>query len=209
MNLIKNLEWRYATKKFDPSQKVNNSDLEKLQRAVQLSASSYGLQLYKILVIEDPELRERLKAASWNQSQITDASHLFVFCNYTDRSEEHIDDYMQLVSDTQGTPVEDLKGYADFIKQSLSGMTDLEWHNWAEKQTYLALANLLNAAAELGIDTCPMEGFEPDKYNEILGLGALGLNATLIAPIGYRSPEDHTQFRKKVRKPKELLFELI
>ncbi|MEO2050912.1 MAG: NAD(P)H-dependent oxidoreductase [Allomuricauda sp.] len=209
MKFIENQEWRYATKKFDPSQKVNNSDLQKLQRAVQLSASSYGLQLYKILVIEDPELRERLKAASWNQSQITDASHLFVFCNYTDRNEQHIDDYMQLVSDTQGTPVEDLKGYADFIKQSLSGMTDLEWHNWAEKQTYLALANLLNAAAELGIDACPMEGFEPDKYNEILGLGALGLNAALIAPIGYRSSEDHTQFRKKVRKPKELLFEMI
>ncbi|WP_431163058.1 NAD(P)H-dependent oxidoreductase [Flagellimonas beolgyonensis] len=209
MKFIENLEWRYATKKFDPTQKVNTSDLEKLQRAVQLSASSYGLQLYKILVIEDPELRERLKVASWNQSQITDASHLFVFCNYTDRNEQHIDDYMQLVSETQGTPVEDLKGYGDFIKQSLSGMTDLEWHNWAEKQTYLALANLLNAAAELGIDACPMEGFEPDKYNEILGLGALGLNAALIAPIGYRSSEDHTQFRKKVRKPKELLFEMI
>jgi nitroreductase len=88
-------------------------------------------------------------------------------------------------------------------------MTDLEWHNWAEKQTYLALANLLNAAAELGIDACPMEGFEPEKYNEILGLDKLGLNATLIAPIGYRSSEDHTQFRKKVRKPKELLFEMI
>lgn len=209
MKFIENQKWRYATKKFDLARKVAHSDLEMLKKAVQLSVSSYGLQLYKVLVIADPEIRERLKAASWNQSQITDASHLFVFCNYTDRNDAHIDDYLKLVAETQGTPVADLKGYGDFIKQSLESKTDAEWQNWSEKQTYLALANLLNAAAELGIDACPMEGFEPDKYNEILGLGALGLNAALIAPIGYRSSEDHTQFRKKVRKPKELLFEMI
>lgn len=209
MNLIENLEWRYATKKFDPKRKISETDLENIKKAVQLSVSSYGLQLYKVLVIEDPELRERLKAASWNQSQITDASQLFVFCNYTDRNDVHIDDYIRSVSETQGTPLEDLKGYGDFIKQSLGAKTDVDWQNWSEKQTYLAMSNLLTACAELQIDACPMEGFEPEKYNQILGLDKLGLNAALIAPVGYRSKEDHTQFRKKVRKTQDLLFEMI
>jgi len=209
MKLIENLEWRYATKKFDPTRTIGPDTMEKLKRAVQLSVSSYGLQLYKVLIIEDMDIRKKLIEASWGQSQITDGSHLFVFCNYTNRDNQHIDDYMQLVSKTQSTPMENLSGFGDFIKQALSGMTDSEWETWAQKQTYLALANLLTACAELGIDACPMEGFEPEQYNEILGLDAMGLNAALIAPIGYRSPEDHTQFRKKVRKPQELLFEMI
>jgi nitroreductase len=209
MRLIENLKWRYATKKFDPSKNISDKDLERLKEAIQLSVSSYGLQLYKVIVIKNKRLRKQLKEASWGQSQITDASHLFVFCNYTERSENHIDDYIQANSKIQGTPVDELSGYGEFIKGSLAQKTDLEWISWSEKQTYLALSNLLIACAELKIDACPMEGFESEKYNEILGLNEKGLNATVIAPVGFRSEEDHTQHRKKVRKPKELLFKLV
>ena len=209
MRLLENLKWRYATKKFDPSKNISDKDLERLKEAIQLSVSSYGLQLYKVLVIKDQKLREQLKDASWNQSQITDASHFFVFCNYIERSEKHIDDYIQTTATIQGTPLDKLTPYGDFIKESLSQKSDSEWMAWSEKQTYLALSNLLMACAELKIDACPMEGFEADKYDEILGLKKKGLNAAVIAPVGYRSEEDHTQFRKKVRKPKEILFELI
>ncbi|OWW24488.1 NAD(P)H-dependent oxidoreductase [Zobellia sp. OII3] len=209
MRLLENLKWRYATKKFNPSKKISDIDLERLKEAIQLSVSSYGLQLYKVLVIENQELRAQLKKASWDQSQITDASHLFVFCNYTDRSEKHIDDYIQTTAKTQGTSLDKLSAYSEFIKGSLSQKTYSEWISWSEKQTYLALSNLLMACAELKIDACPMEGFESDKYNEILGLKEKGLNAAVIAPVGFRSEEDHTQFRKKVRKPKELLFQSL
>ena len=98
MELLENLKWRYATKKFDPSKSINEGDLEKLKQAVQLSVSSYGLQLYKVLIIKNDELKLQLKEAAWNQSQLTDASHIFVFCNYTERKNEHIDEYIQATS---------------------------------------------------------------------------------------------------------------
>jgi len=209
MKLLENLKWRYATKKFDASKKIEQKDIEILKESVQLSVSSYGLQLYKVLIITNDELKLQLKEAAWNQSQLTDASHIFVFCNYTERKNEHIDEYIRATSETQNTPLEKLEGYGDFIKQSLSAKPIEEWQNWSEKQTYLALSNLLVACAELKIDSCPMEGFEPEKFNQILGLDQNGLNAAIIAPVGYRSTEDHTQFRQKVRKPKEILFEEI
>ena len=161
------------------------------------------------MIIKNDELKLQLKEAAWNQSQLTDASHIFVFCNYTERKNEHIDEYIRATSETQDTPLEKLKGYGDLIKESLSSKSDTAWQNWSEKQTYLALSNLLTACAELKIDSCPMEGFEQEKFNSILGLDQKGLNAAVIAPIGYRSKEDHTQFRKKVRKPKEVLFDEI
>ena len=208
MQLLESLKWRYATKKFDPNKKVNPEDLEKIKEAIQLSVSSYGLQLYKVLIIEDAAIREKLKPASWGQSQITDASHLIVFCNYAQVKDENIEDYIQLKADTQGISVDALKGYGDFMKGSIGKMTAIEKSSWTAKQTYFALGNLLTACAELKIDACPMEGFEPNKYNEILQLSEKGLNAAVIAAIGYRSDDDQTQKSKKVRKPLERLFEV-
>ncbi|MDN5202685.1 NAD(P)H-dependent oxidoreductase [Fulvivirgaceae bacterium BMA10] len=208
MELIKNLKWRYATKKFDPNKKVSPENLKKIKEVIQLSASSYGLQLYKVLVIEDRGLREKLKAASWNQSQITEASHLFVFCNYSNIKDKDIDDHMQLRANMEGIDVDNLKGYGDFVKRKISEKADHEKHQWAARQTYLALGNLLVACADLKIDACPMEGFEPERYNEILQLPERGLNAAVIATIGYRSKDDQTQKARKVRKPIELLFEV-
>lgn len=209
MELIENLKWRYATKKFDSSKKIGNDDLEKIKEAIQLSASSYGLQLYKVLIIEDDDLRKKLQPASWGQSQIVDASQLVVFCNYATVEEEHIDEYVALKSSTQGIDAEQLKGYGDFIKTKMKEKTDTEIKSWTERQTYIALGNLLTACAELKIDACPMEGFEPSQYNEILGLTEKGLSAAVIATIGYRSDEDQTQHGKKVRKSVDDLFENI
>lgn len=209
MELIKHLNWRYATKIFDSAKKVSLTDLEKIKQAVQLSVSSYGLQLYKVLIIEKKAIREKLKPASWNQNQITDASHLLVFCNYTKAKNEDIDAFLELTANTQQIAVKNLEEYGDFMKSKIDEMSSKEKINWTKRQTYLALGNLLNACAELQIDACPMEGFEVEKYNEILGLDAQNLSAAVIAPIGYRSSEDHTQFRPKVRKPLTELFQEI
>jgi nitroreductase/dihydropteridine reductase len=209
MNLIENLKWRYATKKFDADKKVPDEALAFLKEAIQLSASSYGLQLYKVLIIQDMELREKLKAASWGQPQITDCSHLFVFCQYQKIKPEHIERFMALKASLQNLDVDSLKGYAAFIMGKLEEKSAAELQNWMARQTYLALGNLLAACAELRIDAGPMEGFEPEKYNEILGLEEKGLTTFVIAAVGYRSVEDRTQFDKKVRKPLEELFEVV
>lgn len=203
---IENQKWRYATKKFDATKKIATKDLETLKEAIQLSTSSYGLQPYKVLIIENPELRAKLQPASWGQTQIVDASHLLVFANVVNVTENEIDNYMANMANTRGLQIEDLKPYSDFMKSKLVNLPKEAKAIWTSKQTYLALGNLLNAAAELKIDVTPMEGFEPEKYNEILGLNALGLNASLVATLGYRHEEDLTQHYAKVRKPNEELF---
>ena len=208
-NFIENQKWRYATKKFDASKKVSASDLETLKEAIQLSTSSYGLQLYKVFIIENPEVRAQLQPASWGQSQIIEASHLFVFANIVDVQDQHIDAYVQNFANTRALTVEDLKGYSDFMKSKIVPLPVEQKAVWTSKQTYLALGNLINASAELKIDVTPMEGFDAEKYNDILGLTQLGLNASLVAPAGYRHEDDSTQHSQKVRKPIEELFEII
>jgi nitroreductase len=205
-NFIKNANWRYATKKFDATKKVSEEDLKILKEAVRLSASSYGLQPYKIIFVENPELRAQLQPVAWGQSQITEASHLLVFANITNFGEAQIDAHINNVAATRGLPTDALKGYSDFMKSKITTLPEEKRNVWTSKQTYIALSNLLNAAAELGIDVTPMEGFEPEKFNEILGLEALGLNASLVATIGYRHAEDVTQNYAKVRKSNEELF---
>ena len=206
MNLIDNLKWRYATKVFDPNKKVNQKDLEFLKEAIRLSVSSYGLQLYKVLIIENEDIRQELRKASWDQRQITEASQLFVFCNYTVDYDKHVDDYIQRIINAQETVPNDIEQYGQFIKSSIAKMPEADKTSWSEKQTYLALNNLLVACAERKIDACPMEGFDNQAYNNILGLAEMGLNAAVIAPIGYRSTLDRTMERKKIRKTKEELF---
>ena len=203
---IENQNWRYATKKFDATKKIASEDLETLKEAIRLSTSSYGLQPYKVFIIEDETIREQLKPASWNQSQITEASQLIVFANYSNLNETIIENYIDRISNTREIPAENLQGYGDFMKSKILGLTLEQQAVWTSKQTYLALGNLLNAAAELKIDVTPMEGFEPEKYNDILKLNELNLNASLVATIGYRHEEDTNQYVKKVRKSKEELF---
>lgn len=209
MNLLDKLNWRYATKIFDSSMKVSNEDLDFLKEVIRLSVSSYGLQMYKVLIIENSAIRKELRKASWDQSQITDASHLFVFCNYTGNHDKHIDDYILQILDTQKTAdPEGLNKYGEFIKSDISNKTQSELQSWTEKQTYLALNNLIIACADRQIDACPMEGFDKQEYNRILGLDELGLNASVIAPVGYRSEKDESQNRMKIRKSIDQLFEV-
>ncbi|WP_373056977.1 NAD(P)H-dependent oxidoreductase [Zunongwangia sp. H14] len=206
---INNLEWRYATKKFDSTKKISSEDLEKLLKSIQLSASSYGMQPYEVLIIKDPEVRKKLQPEAFNQSQITEASHLIVFANLTSISEEHVDAYLDNISKIREIQVEKLNGFKDMLANTVLQQSKEEQSAWAEKQTYIALGNLLSAAANYKIDVCPMEGFDAGKFDEILGLKEKGLSTAVIAAIGYRSEEDVAQHAKKVRKQKEELFQHI
>ena len=201
------LNWRYATKKFDPSRSIPEADLKNLLEAVRLSASSYGLQPYKILIVEDEGLREQLRPSCWNQPQITEASHLLVIANRADFDAELIDSYLEEVSETRGIPVKNLSGYGDFMKSKLLDLPVATKAEWTARQAYIALGNLLSAAAVQRIDACPMEGFDKAQVDEILGLGEQGLTTAVIVPIGYRAEADDTQHYKKVRRSEESLFE--
>ena len=205
-NFIQDANWRYATKKFDNTKKVSKEELETLKEAIRLSASSYGLQPYKVFIIENPAIRAQIQPVAWGQSQIVDASHVIVFANIIDFGDAEIDSSIKNTTEIREIPLEALKGYVDFMKSKISTLPVETRNTWTAKQTYLAMGNLLNAAAELKIDVTPMEGFEAEKVNEILGLNKLGLNASLLATIGYRHEEDATQHYKKVRKSNEELF---
>lgn len=203
---LENQNWRYATKKFDAAKQISTEDLNTLKEAIRLSSSSYGLQPYKVIIVENPELRAQLLAAAYGQKQVVDASHLIVFANQINVGDAEIDAYMKNIAETRSLPLDAIAGFGAYMKGNISSLPEDVKNIWASKQTYLALGNLLNAAAELKIDVTPMEGFVPAKVNEILGLDTLGLNASLIATLGYRHAEDETQFYKKVRKSNEELF---
>lgn len=203
---LESQNWRYATKKFDNTKKISNENLNILKEAIRLTSSSYGLQPYQILIVENPEVRAKLQPASWGQSQISEASHLIVFANFTKIDNDDIEAFFKNICETRNMPINPLLGYKEFMTGAISRKTNEEINIWNQKQTYLALGNLLNAAADLKIDVCPMEGFDPLQYNEILGLDKLNLNASLVAAIGYRSEDDATQHYKKVRKSNNDLF---
>jgi len=209
MNFIENQNWRYATKQFDTTKKVSASDLELIKESINLTATSYGLQTFKVLVVENQDVKEQLKGASWGQGQIADASHTLVFCAYNEVTPENVDSYLKLKSEIQGIELTNLAKFGDFMKSTIGSFPVEETKNWTAKQTYIALGNAMAACAELRIDSCPIEGFEPKKYDEILGLSEKGLTATLVLPIGYRSEEDGSQHGKKIRKPLAEVFETI
>ena len=206
MGLIENLKWRYATKKYDASKKINDEDLEVLQEAIQLTATSYGLQLFNVINVEDADTRAALLPASWGQTQIVDASHLFVFAVPTQVTREMIESYAKIMAETRGIPVDALTGMVDFMSSKVLEFTPEQQQVWLAKQTYIALGNVMVAAGELKIDGTPMEGFDPQQYNEILGLNDLGLTSTVVMALGYRSEEDEAQHGKKVRRPISELF---
>ncbi len=207
-NIINDLNWRYATKKFDPSKKLSDDQLATIKESIRLSASSYGLQAYKVLIIENPETRKKLMEASFGQTPVVDASHLFVFCAYTNVSENDVQQYMELISETRGTEMSNLEAFQNGINNSLKNKSAEDIAIWTAKQTYIALGQLLHTCASIRVDALPMEGFSPKAYNEILGLDELNLTATLACPVGFRHKEDAAQFNKKVRKSNEDLFDL-
>ncbi|AWH85433.1 NAD(P)H-dependent oxidoreductase [Flavobacterium album] len=203
---IESLQWRYATKKYDPDKKVSDQDLETLKEAVRLSVSSMGLQPYKVLIVENPEVRRLLREASNNQAAITEASHVFVFANETNVGHSHIENYLDNIIRTREVSRESLAPFSNSMHSFIESQTEDSKNFWTSKQAYLAMSSLINAAAVLHIDATPMEGFNRAAVNEVLGLDKIGLSAAVIATIGYRHKDDRFQHLKKVRKSKDELF---
>ena len=208
LNYIDSLKWRYAAKKYDTTKKVSAEDLEILKEAVRLSVSSVGLQPYKIFVVETQAVKQQLAEAAGgnNKNLFVDASHLFIFANELNVGGAHVDAFLNNISNQRGVAIEAVSGFGDYINGFLATLTDEQKNVWTAKQAYIALSTLINSAALLKIDATPMEGYDAAKVNEILGLEAKGLNAAVIAAIGYRHEEDAQQHAKKVRKPNEELF---
>jgi nitroreductase len=207
--IIEDLNWRYATKKYDSTKKINSSDFDILKNVLALVPTSNGLQPFKFLVIENPEIREKLKEKSFGQSQITDASHLIVMCAVKNIDEEFLESYINLNASRRNMPLENLAGFKNHLHNSVVSKEAEENLTSNSKQVYIALGHLLHAAAQLRIDATPMEGFVADAYDEILGLSEQNLHATVSCALGYRSTEDGFQHLKKVRKSQEDLFDVI
>ena len=207
--LIEDLNWRYATKKFDPTKKISVDDLEIIKESLRLVPSSYGLQPLKFLFIEDVNLRQQLKEKSFNQTQITDASHLLVICAQTKITEEYIDNYLERISQTRAVSTETISGFGTYMKKQILPLKNEYIADWNAKQAYIALGHLLHTCASLRIDATPMEGFQKEAYDEILKLEQQGLQSILVCPMGYRSSEDMNQKLVKVRRSIIDLFETI
>ncbi|MSR86645.1 NAD(P)H-dependent oxidoreductase [Candidatus Peribacteria bacterium] len=207
----KSMQWRYATKHFDAAKKLTKAQLDELLDAARLSASSYGLQPYKLLVITNPELRAKLcTEAAYNQPQVADASHLVIFCTRTSVDEAYVDSFVANIAKTRGVTAESLAGYRDMMAKSMSRMTTEQQQIWSQKQAYIALGTLLAAAAHAEVDACPMEGFDSTKVDEILGLKEMGLASSVFCTLGFRAADDATAEQKKVRLPRhEFIIERV
>lgn len=203
-DLLKNLQWRYATKKFNPAKRVPQDKLERILEAIRLSASSSGLQPYEIIIVSNPELRAQIQPHAWNQAQITEASHLLVFAAWDNYTAERINMMFDLVNEQRGIKNE---GWEAYRQQLLNGYVprDAETnYQHAARQAYIGLGSALIAAAEERVDGTPMEGFDPAKVDEILKLRERGLRSVILLPLGYRADEgDWLVDLKKVRRTRE------
>ena len=205
--LLAQLQWRYATKAFDPAKKIAAADWSALEESLILSPSSYGLQPYHFFVITDQAIREKLVPASWNQRQPADCSHYLVFAVRTANSEADVDEYMARIAEVRGGTADALGGFKKIlVADVVHGERGKMAGEWAARQAYIALGNFMTAAALLGIDTCPMEGFVPPQYDEILGLKEQGLTAAVACAAGYRSADDKYASMAKVRFPASKLI---
>ena len=211
MSIIDSLNWRYATTKFDTQRIISDSDIDKLKEIVKLAPSSWGMQFYKIIIITDNELKKKLLPAAYNQNQVVDCSHLFVFCSLKKVFEEDInqmiDEFHHLRDNDDNYSKEGTDKYALGAKKSILGMEPKKQSEWLKKQCYIALGQLMVGCADMRIDSCPMEGFKSDEVDEILDLQSQNLTSVVLLPSGYRSEDDKYQHKTKVRKPNNLLFD--
>ncbi len=196
--ILDHLNWRYAVKKFDASKKVSDEDFAALEQSLILAPSSYGLQPYKFIVVTDEALKEKLRPACYGQTQIVDSSHLVIFAAKMELDDEFVEEYVQRLQEVRGTPREMIEEYIGMMKGTMKTLRDngLEV-SWSQRQAYIALGFLLETAAVLKIDACPMEGFEIEKVNEILGLE--GYTASVLCTLGYRAEDDWLAAVEKVR----------
>ncbi len=197
--VLTQLKWRYATKKFDPAKKIAPDLWTKLESAAIHAPSSYGIQPWTFVVVTDPEVRKKLHPVSYNQAQVLDCSHLVVFAAKNPPTPEDIDAYVRRTAEVREATVESLEGFRQMMLGSLSRMDAAQAHRWAARQTYIALGVFLASAAMMGVDACPMEGFQTEKYDEILGLKERGLAAVVMASVGYRAADDKYAEAAKVR----------
>ena len=203
-DLIQKLQWRYATKKFNPSKVVPQEKLDKILEAIRLTATSSGLQPYEVLVVTNKEIREKIKPVAWNQGQITDASHLLVFAAWDNYTAERINKMFDLTNDVRGFKNEGWENYRNMLLSTYPTRDAEVNFQHAARQAYIALGTALVAAAEEEVDSTPMEGFDPAAVDEILGLRAKGLRSVVILPLGYREAEgDWLVNLKKVRRPSD------
>lgn len=200
MDSIKNLEWRYAVKKFDREKIVAQEKINILKKAFNLTATSYGLQPIKLVIIKNKEIQQELLPHSWNQQQITQASHILVICIETNIDEAYVEKYFERVQKIRKTPNKIINPFKNHLKEAIANKTSKDLYSWSKNQAYLALGNLLTVCANEKIDSCPMEGFIPEKYDEILNLAEKNLTSVLVLPIGFRSEDDLMINKKKVRK---------
>jgi len=208
--LIDQLNWRYATKQFDPAKKISAQDWAALEEALVLTPSSIGLQPWAFFVVDDPAVRAKLLLASYGQPQVVDASHLVVFATKASYSEADVDAHVRQAAKIRGVGVDALEGLRTMaVRSVVHGMDENARKAWATNQTYIALGNLVTSAALLGIDTAPMEGFERARYDDILGLKVRGLTASVIAALGYRKADDKYAAAPKVRFPREEIVQHV
>lgn len=200
MNVIDALEWRYATKKFDTSQMISKEKIAIILESFNLTATSYGLQPVKLLVIENKTLQNTLVEHSMKQQQVAQASHVLVFCIETNINKAYIETYFERVKKIRSTPEQILAPFKNFLIQDFENKTINEIMDWATRQAYLCMGNLLTVCALEGIDACPMEGFSTEGYDSVLSLKKSNLSSVLVMPIGYRAEDDLFAELKKVRK---------
>ena len=204
------LQWRYATKRFDANKKIADKDWATLESALVNSPSSYGLQPYRFLVVKNADVRAKLREASWGQSQVTDASHYVVLAAKEKVDAAHIDAYLKRIVEVRGVTLESLAGYRAMMIQNLvDSPRAANLEPWAQRQAYIAMGFLLETAALLKIDACPMEGLDPGAYDKILGLEGTGWKSVATVALGYRHAEDGLQGAKKVRFSNEALVQVI
>jgi len=200
MNSIDNLKWRYAVKKFDHHKILSDNQINILKQAFNLTATSYGLQPIKLVVVKNKDIQKELVLHSWNQQQVSQASHILVICVDTKLDETDVEKYFERVKEIRNTPDEIINSFKEYLKTTISGKTTEDLLSWGKNQAYLALGNLLTVCANEKIDSCPMEGFIPEKYDEVLGLKEKNLSSVLVLPVGYRAEDDIMTQQKKVRK---------
>jgi len=206
--LIGALQWRYATKVFDPTKTIPAETWAALEQALLLSPSSYGLQPYRFLVLTDKAVREKLMPHAWNQRQVPDSSHFVVFMAKDDVTEADVDHFIGLIAEERGVTPESLSAYRGMMMDNVvKGMSGEAKREWAARQAYIALGNLMTCAAMLGVDACPMEGFSPAKFDEILKLGGTGYHSVVCCALGYRAADDKYASLPKVRFPAQELIQ--
>ena len=205
---VQQLRWRYAVKRFDPDKKISAADWSELEQSLVLSPSSFGLQPWKFVIVHDPAVRQQLLSASWNQAQVVDASHLVVFAIRTGCDMEFVDHNLVRMAEVRQQPVSKFDGLRRVIANFLE-RDQFDVDEWAIRQVYIALGQFMTVCAMTGIDTCPMEGINPARYDEILGLTAEGYQTVVVATAGYRADQDHHATLPKVRFPLDRVISRI